>query len=155
MNNSVSVLRKRRFGSPKKIGCKKFGLSAEFGLRRLVPRDCVHHQEVPANPRDFLRHRIARDFRSLPRQGPVSVVGPAILRGNSWRVSPKVSGRKFPFPRLLFATCPPRPISNGPWGFEPRHLTRFGWDGSAGRRKTKEQGWIVRYACAGAWSPRV
>jgi hypothetical protein len=46
---------------------------------------------------------------------------------NSWRILPKVSGRKFPFPRLLFATCPPRPISNGPRGFEPRQLTRFGW----------------------------
>jgi hypothetical protein len=28
---------------------------------------------------------------------------------------------------LLFATCPPRPISNGHWGFEPRRLTRLGW----------------------------
>jgi hypothetical protein len=31
------------------------------------------HQEVLANRRDFLRHGIARHFRSLPRQGPVSV----------------------------------------------------------------------------------
>ena len=107
--------------------------------RRPVWPDCAHHQVVRANRRDFLRHRIARHFRSLPRQGPVSVGGPAILRGNSWRVSPKVSGRKFPFPRLLFATCPPRPISNGPWGFEPRHLSRFGWMDQplAGRQTSK------------------
>jgi hypothetical protein len=70
------------------------------------------HQVVRAKRRDFLRHRIARHFRSLPRQGSVSVGGPAILRANSRGVSPKVSGRKIPFPRLLFATCPPRPISN-------------------------------------------
>ena len=31
------------------------------------------HQVVRANRRDFLRHRIARHFSSLPRQGPVSV----------------------------------------------------------------------------------
>jgi hypothetical protein len=31
----------------------------------------------------------------------------------------KVSGRKFPFPKLLFAKCPPRRISNCPWGLEP------------------------------------
>ena len=41
------------------------------------------HQEVRANRHDFLRRRIARHFRSLPRQGPVSVGGPGILRGNS------------------------------------------------------------------------
>ena len=41
------------------------------------------HQEVRANRHDFLRRRIARHFRSLPRQGPVSVRGPGILRGNS------------------------------------------------------------------------
>src|SRR5277367_2184911 len=70
-------------------------------------------------------------------------------QGNSWRVLPKVSGRKFPFPRLLFATCPPRPISNSPWGFEPRHLSGFECEGSAGRREANEQGWIVRCACAG------
>jgi len=62
-----------------------------------------------ASRHDFLRRRIARHFRSLPRQGAVSVGGPAILRGNSWRLLPKVSGRKFPFPRLLFAACPPHP----------------------------------------------
>jgi hypothetical protein len=38
------------------------------------------HQEVRVNRRDFLRHRIPRHFSSLPRQGPVSVGGPAILR---------------------------------------------------------------------------
>ena len=32
-------------------------------------------QEVRADRRDFLRHRIARHFRSLPRQGSVSVGG--------------------------------------------------------------------------------
>ncbi len=51
------------------------------------------HQVVRPNPRDFLRLRIGRHFRSLPRQGPVSVGGSAISNGNSWRVSPKVSGR--------------------------------------------------------------
>ena len=34
----------------------------------------------PPNRHDFLRRRIARHFRSLPRQGPVSVGGPAIAR---------------------------------------------------------------------------
>jgi hypothetical protein len=80
----------------------------------------------------------------LPRQGPVSVGGSAILRGNSWRVSPKVSGRKVPFPRLQLATCPPCPISNGPWGFEPRHLTRFGWmDQLLAARQTSKGGSFV------------
>jgi hypothetical protein len=78
------------------------------------------------------------------------VGGPAILRGDSWRFLPKVSGRKFPFPRLLFATCPPRPISTGPWG---SNLDPVGMDGSAPRGKTNEQGRIVPYAWAGAWSP--
>ena len=32
------------------------------------------------------------------------------------RMRSKVSGCKIPFPRLLFAACPPRPISNGLWG---------------------------------------
>jgi hypothetical protein len=125
--------------------------------RHRQARGCLHcggqrfespqlHQVVRANRRHFLRHRIARHFRSLPRQGSVSVGGPAILRGNSRRVLPKVSGRKFPFPRLLFAACPARPTSNGNSGLEPRHLTRFGMDGSAPRGKTNEQARIVPYA---------
>jgi hypothetical protein len=47
-----------------------FSLIAGNGQRRPVWRDCVHHQEVRASRHDFLRHRIARHFRSLPRQGP-------------------------------------------------------------------------------------
>ncbi len=106
----------------------------------------IPHQVVRANRRDFLRHRIARHFRSLPRQGPGLSGRPCDSQGDSWRVVPKVSGGKFPFPRLLFARCPPpRPISNCPWGIEPRDLTRFGMDGSARRAKTNEQGRIVPY----------
>ena len=52
----------------------------------------------------------------------------------------------------VFAMCPPRSISYGRCGLEPRHLTRFGMHGSAPRGKTNEQGRIVPYACAGAWS---
>jgi hypothetical protein len=54
--------------------------------RLFEARGCLHcggqrfespplHQVVRANRRDFLRHRIARHFSSLPRQGPVSVGG--------------------------------------------------------------------------------
>src|SRR5277367_4240352 len=71
-----------------------------------------------------------------------------------------------PPPELLFATgssrvhvgrrfqgcclprVRPRPISNGPWGLEPRDLIRFGIDGSVLRGKTNEQGRIVPYAGA-------
>jgi hypothetical protein len=40
--------------------------SREFGCRRLVPQDCVHHQGVRANRRDFLVHRIAPGHRIHP-----------------------------------------------------------------------------------------
>jgi hypothetical protein len=35
--------------------------------KRLVSPDCVRHQEVRANRRDFLVRRIARHFRDLRR----------------------------------------------------------------------------------------
>jgi hypothetical protein len=99
----------------------------EIRRRRPVWGDGVHHQEVRANRRDFLRHRIARHSRGLRRRQSVCWVVSTVSAAQ-WRpVRSKVSGRKFPFPRLLFATCPSRPISNGPYGFEPRHLTRFRW----------------------------
>jgi hypothetical protein len=52
------------------------GADADHGapaLRRSAVRVPQRHHEVRANRRDFLRYRIARHFRSLPRQGPVSV----------------------------------------------------------------------------------
>jgi hypothetical protein len=122
---------------------------------RPVRRDCVVHQVVRANRRDFLRHGIARHFRSLPRQGSVSVGSPAILRGNPWRVLPKVSGREFPFPRLLFATLP-RPISNvgrsnldtrpvrDGWISPSRKGKRAGTDRSLRRRLESERAPLVR-----------
>jgi hypothetical protein len=37
------------------------------------------------------------------RGEPVSALYLPLLDGNSWRVTPKVSDRKFPFPELQFA----------------------------------------------------
>ena len=42
--------------------------------RRPVSRDCVRHQEVRANRRDFLIRRIVRHFRDLRRQQSVCQV---------------------------------------------------------------------------------
>jgi hypothetical protein len=75
-------------------GERALGSNEPLEATALSPRGCLLraglrfespplHQEIRANRRDFLRHRIARHFRSLPSQGPVSVGGPAILRGNS------------------------------------------------------------------------
>ena len=45
----------------------------------------------------------ARHFRVLCAEKLVSALCLLPLGGNSWRVTTKVSGRKFPFPELLFA----------------------------------------------------
>ena len=48
---------------PKKtLNAKGLALSENFGLRRLVLEDCVRHQEVRANRRDFPRSEIACNF---------------------------------------------------------------------------------------------
>ena len=98
-------------------------------------RGCLHyggqrfespplHQVVLANRRDFLRHRIARHSRGLRQRQSVCWVVSTVSAAHWRRVRPKVSGRKFPFPRLLFATCPPRPTSNGNSGLEPRMVEK-------------------------------
>jgi hypothetical protein len=62
------------------------------------------HQEVRANRRDFLVRRIARHSRDLRRHQSVCQVYSTVCAAH-WRcVRSKVSGRKIPFPGLLFAT---------------------------------------------------
>ena len=53
---------------------------------------------------DFLRHRIARHSRGLGRQQSVCWVFSTVSAAHWRRVQSKVSGRKFPFPELLFTT---------------------------------------------------
>lgn len=82
----------------------------------------------PGSPRVATRFPSPQNstlFSRLRRQRTVCPVYSAVSMTHS-RARSKVSGRKFTFPRLRFATCPPRPISNCPWEVEPRHLIRFG-----------------------------
>jgi hypothetical protein len=83
------------------------------------------HQVVRANRCDFLRRRIARHFRSLPSQVPVSVG----VRRFSGAI-PGASCRKSLAANFRFqGCCLPlhRARSFDLRGFEPRPLTRFGW----------------------------
>jgi hypothetical protein len=83
------------------------------------------HQEVRANRRDFLRHRIARHFSSLPRQGPVS----AGVRRFSGAI-PGASCRKSLAAKFRFQGCCLPHVHRARsrmWGVEPRHLIRFEW----------------------------
>ena len=112
-------------------------------------------QEVRADRRDFLRHRIARHFRSLPRQGSVSV-GVRRLSG----AIPGASCRKSLAANFRFQGCclprVHRAHFERQFGVRTSTLdpTSDGTVGSAPRGKANEQG-IVPYACAGAWSPSV
>ena len=89
---------------------------------------------VSTSSHDFLRHRIARHSSGLQRQQSVCLVFSTLSAAHWRRAQSKVSGPKFPFPRLLFAGCPPRRISNGARGFERQHLTRVEWMISAQTR---------------------
>jgi hypothetical protein len=89
---------------------------------------------VRTSSHDFLRHRIARHPSGLQRQQSVCLVFSTLSAAHWRRAQSKVSGPKFPFPRLLFARCPPRRISNGARQFERQHLTPVEWMISAQTR---------------------
>jgi hypothetical protein len=98
------------------------------------------HQVVRAKRRDFLCHRISRHSRGLRRRQSVCWVFSTVSVAHGRRLRPKVSGRKSPFPRLPFATCPPCPISNGRW-VRTSTLNRFGWmDQPLAERQTSKSG---------------
>jgi hypothetical protein len=63
----------------------------------------VHHQAVGANRSDFRHPRIARHSRGLRRRRSICWVFSAVSAAHWRRERPKVSGREFPFPELLFA----------------------------------------------------
>ena len=78
-----------------------FPVNWEHALCRPVWRDCVRHQEVARNWRNFQASGIARHFRRL---APViSVCGrqSGVSGGLRRPIGPKVSGRKFAFPGML------------------------------------------------------
>jgi hypothetical protein len=85
-----------------------------IGPRRRVRRDCVRHHEVRANQSDFLRHRIARHSRGLRPRRSVCCVFSAVSAPHWRRERSKVSGGKFPFPELVFATGSSR-VRGGAW----------------------------------------
>jgi hypothetical protein len=116
--------------------------------QRLVWRDCVRHQVVGANRRDFLVRRIARHFRELRQLQSVCWVFSAVSATHCRRERSKSLAADFRFQGCCLLPCPPRPASNDNSGFEPRYLT-------TPRGKTNERGRIVPYAFAGAWSPSV
>ena len=117
-------------------------------------RSCNAHQEVCANPRDFLVRRIARHSRDLRRHQSVNQVYSTVCAARRRSVRSKVSGNKIPFPGVAVCNVTIPPISNGPW-VRPRHFesVRTRWISSS--PETKQRGWIVRYVCASAWSPCV
>jgi hypothetical protein len=134
---------------------KEDGVGAPFDRREPQTREGLGLKVgallVRTNRRDFLVRRIARHFRGLWLQSSVCHVHSTVSSAHWRRVGSRVSGRKFPFPRLLFATCPPRPTSNGNSWLEPRHLTRFGWmDQLLAGKPTSKGGWLVTPALASA-----
>ena len=100
MNTSVSVLRKPRFGPPKKtLSAKGLALSENFGLRRLVREDCVRHQAVRTSGGGFRGSEIVRHYKALA--GPSTVCGGNLAGLSGFCVGMRlgVSGRKIPFPK--------------------------------------------------------
>jgi hypothetical protein len=85
-SSPISRARRKATAPPTAASCGRTNRQAAIQLEISPHRDGHRfesprlHQEVRVNRRDFLRHRIPRHFSSLPRQGPVSVGGPAILR---------------------------------------------------------------------------
>ena len=103
MNTSVSVLRKPRFGPPKKtLSAKGLALSEKFGLRRLVLEDCVRHQVVRTSGGGFRSSKIVGHYKGLEWPSTVYDGHFAGLPAVCGRMRPKVSGRKFPFPKMVF-----------------------------------------------------
>ena len=108
----------------------------------------VHH-EVRAFWHDFLRHRIPGHSRGLRRQQSVCQAYSTVSAAHWRRAWSKVSGRKIPFPRLLFATVSTAPDFKRPVGAELRGSTGSGWmDQPLAGRQTRKGGSFLMAAPA-------
>ena len=83
-SSAMKSAKSRRFGPPQKnIYCERLALSENFGLRRLVLEDCVHHHAVPANRRGFRVGVNPRNFGRLARRVAVCEPNSTVL--TRWR----------------------------------------------------------------------
>jgi hypothetical protein len=108
-------------------------------LSRIVQRP-VHFRRRAAKHRADFRHRLAAN----PQVDDLTIT--LFLDASRQSLWPQIFVSKIAvyYVRLTLtsnagasAARLPRPISNCPWGFEPRDLTRFGMDGSARRGRSK------------------